>query len=137
MSLKAIDPSGKTTRHDKYAMDGELRSLVWRYEPLAEGGRVEVTLTRDGVEDVVQTIEDPSADERVSLNVESPRLVTGAIVTGEGQPIAGMQVRLNRGGGGIAIAKSDAKGKFTIPVFAGSHGLSVLANEQFAPIVWR
>ena len=132
VDLKARTADGKTIREDHYSLNGVTRQMTWRYPSLPKGGRLEVTVRGKGIQPRTQTLNAPSAEETLVVDVESPRLISGKIRTlTDEKPVAGMQVKFQMYGGEIFLVESDANGEFSARCFPGSYYITVVGNDEF------
>jgi len=133
VALRAMSPDGKTVREDSYSLNGVARQIMWRYPAVAEGGRLEVTVSGDGIDSRTEVLKSPSAEQELILDEKSPRTISGKIVTAnDDKPVAGMMVRLQMYGGEMLTAMSDVDGKFSVPCFPGAYYTVAVGNEKFA-----
>lgn len=133
LALKAIGADGKQVRKDSYALKGVPRQIKWRYPELTSGGKLEITLSGKGVETRTETVSNPTAAEKLMIDVESPRVVSGKIATAtDEKPVAGMQVRLQMYGGELLTTETDAGGGFSVRCFPGTYYIVAVGNDQFA-----
>jgi hypothetical protein len=133
LALKAIGADGKQVRNDSYALKGVPRQIKWRYPQLTSGGKLEITLSGKGIETRTETISNPTAAEKLMIDVESPRVVSGKIATAtDEKPVAGMQVRLQMYGGELLATETDAGGGFSVRCFPGTYYIVAVGNDRFA-----
>lgn len=133
VALKAIGANGKQISKDSYALKGVPRQISWRYPQLNSGGKLEVTLSGKGIETRTETINNPTTAEKLMIDVESPRVVSGKIVTAtDEKPVPGMQVRLQMYGGELLTTETDASGEFSVRCFPGTYYIVAVGNDRFA-----
>ncbi len=135
VALRAMSPDGKTVREDSYSLDGVARQIMWRYPAVAEGGRLEVTVSGKGIESRTEVLKSPSAEQELVVDVKSPRTISGKIITAsDNKPVVGMMVRLQMYGGEILTATSDEDGKFLVSCFPGTYYTVGVGNENFVAV---
>ncbi|NQV25530.1 MAG: carboxypeptidase regulatory-like domain-containing protein [Rhodopirellula sp.] len=133
VGLKAFGTDGKMVREDRYSVNGIARQIMWRYPQLTEDGRLEVTISGNGINTRTETVKSPSAHQKLVFDVKSPRVVSGKIVMAtDDKPVADVIVRLQMHNGEILTAMSDPNGKFSVPCFPGTYYVVAVGNELFA-----
>lgn len=133
LSLKAFDPAGRLILEDRYGLPGTPRRILWRYPPVEKGGRVEVMLTARGIPSRTENLMNPTREQSLAIDVESPRVISGQIITtADSKPVAGIPVRLQMFGGELRTVTSDDSGHFSARCFPGICYATVAGSEAFA-----
>ena len=131
--MKSFEADGRLAREDQYSLTGVARLIDWRYPRLADGGKLEVTVSRKGMKTLTETVNNPKDNQTLEIDFESPRRLTGKIVSEKnGEPVAGMHVRIQAYGGEILTATSDAEGRFSVRCFPGHYQVAAVGNNDFA-----
>lgn len=133
LTFKALDAEGNQVHETSYARIGVPRQITWRYPALPAGSRIEVTVSGNGIEPQTETVKALASEQNLTINVRSPRVVSGKIATAtDARPVAGMQIRLQMYGGEMLTTESDTNGEFSVRCFPGSYYTQPVGNEEFA-----
>jgi thiol-disulfide isomerase/thioredoxin/protocatechuate 3,4-dioxygenase beta subunit len=135
IKLAAVDAGGKTVREETIRTPGQATQFTWLYPPLADGGKIQVTVEAENMPSQEKTVSASEAKAEVAFAFNSPRAIAGSVAVDDDKtPVPGMKITAYRQDGFRRTAISDTDGKFRIGVLPGTYWLMPMGNDDFAPI---